>query len=258
MELSFVKYQGTGNDFIIADNRKSPVMSLSQQQIIELCNRKFGIGADGIILIEEDSDSDFFMNYYNSDGSQSFCGNGSRCAVDFAFKVGACKESTTFKAIDGLHQGIHSSQSVRIKMGDVETFENIEKHWFLNTGSPHYIVPVTEDLDELDIISHAHKIRYNDRFKSEGTNVNFVKWDENNISVRTYERGVEDETLSCGTGVTAVALAHELTFGKQNKVEILTSGGKLSVAKSYSKKKFVDVWLEGPATPVYQGKIELK
>ncbi|MDP2175377.1 MAG: diaminopimelate epimerase [Bacteroidota bacterium] len=256
--MHFVKYQGTGNDFILIDNRKRLFDHLD---VKSLCHPKFGIGADGLMLLQEIAGFDFEMVYYNSDGNiSSMCGNGGRCIVDFAKSLGVFKnESTHFKAIDGPHDAIWDNHYVELKMIDVEKVENENNHFVLNTGSPHYVKFVTH-IDGLDIIQEAHSIRYSDRFKDEGINVNFVEViDQQTIKVRTYERGVENQTLSCGTGVTACALSFSV-FSKlgnsKNEVHILTPGGNLKV-KFTKEAKYTDIWLCGPATKVYEGNIEL-
>ncbi len=256
VELQFKKYQGTGNDFIMIDGITQTV-SLNLDQVQRLCDRKFGIGADGIIVIEKDKQADFYVNYYNSDGTQSFCGNGSRCSVAFSRAVGIIQSnSCTFNAIDGLHTGeVLPSGNVKVSMGEVHGIEKIEEGMFLDTGSPHVVMRCSE-LQNLDVIKAAHEIRYNERFNEKGTNVNFVSEKDGRISMRTYERGVEGETLSCGTGVTAVALSLANGNG-HNSIEIQTEGGLLRVAYNKDGETFSSIFLIGPAQEVFFGEIHL-
>ena len=205
--ISFFKYQGTGNDFVMIDNRKNTFPKGEVGLIAKLCDRRFGIGADGVILIENDKDSDFEMIYYNPDGSQSLCGNGSRCAVMFANHLGIIEEKTKFLAVDGVHEAYIQDGRVYLSMHDVGSFEQIGEDYLIDTGSPHYIKYV-KDLDQKDMIKEGQAIRYSDRFKEEGINVNLIQENEQGLSIRTYERGVEGETHSCGTGCTAAALAY--------------------------------------------------
>jgi len=263
MRVTFFKYEGTGNDFILLDNRDGKYSGLKNSQVEFLCDRHFGIGADGLILLEKNNTYDFKMVYYNSDGNiSSMCGNGGRCITAFANELNLIDKETTFLAADGDHQSVilsHSPVIVKLKMGDVGTFELIGKDVYLNTGSPHYVIFV-EDVKNLDIISEARKIRYNDRFKTEGTNVNFVQQSSDGLIVRSYERGVEDETLSCGTGVTASVLASAIKglTGKDSKsVRVKSMGGMLNVHFTSTSSGYEDVWLEGEAKFVFKGEIEL-
>ncbi len=257
MKLHFKKYQGTGNDFIIIDNRQNQYINLD---VAKLCHPKFGIGADGLMLLQNTEGYDFEMVYYNSDGRIStMCGNGGRCIVDFAKRLGVFNDSKThFKAIDGPHDAYWKSGEVELKMQNVHKIEERNGHYILNTGSPHYVIFMA-DIDGLDIVHEARKIRYNDAYKIEGINVNFVEIiDSTHIKVRTYERGVENETLSCGTGVTASAIA----FGKRSElignhiIDITTPGGELQV-RYQSGAVTEDVWLCGPAKEVFSGVIEI-
>jgi len=260
MQLHFYKYQGTGNDFIIIDNREK-VFPAGEQLIARLCHRRFGIGADGLMLLETDPQSDFSMRYFNADGKEStMCGNGGRCMVAFAHKLKLTGTHVRFGAIDGMHEAFIDSPSyVRLKMQDVKGIEMQGKEAFLNTGSPHFVKWV-DRVKELNVVEEGRKIRYQERFSPAGTNVNFVeRMDENTLFVRTYERGVEDETLSCGTGVTASAIFAGIG-DKNDKVtySIQTLGGKLTVR--YSKtgnSSWHDIWLEGPADFVFEGDITL-
>lgn len=264
MKFHFYKYQATGNDFILVDNRDGG-LSFSIEQIKKACDRRFGIGADGLILIEEDSMSNFKVNYYNSDGSQSLCGNGSRAAVHFASYLGAINGKADFTAYDGGHKAeLLSSGIIRLKMNNVTKVERIGNDFLIDTGSPHFIRFV-ESVISFPVFEEGKKIRYSDRFRERGVNVNFVELMPNNrIFVRTYERGVENETLSCGTGVTAAALAASYK-GYASPVPIKVMGGELSVEFKSGQEgqttgqvdTFVDIFLVGPAKMVYEGDMEL-
>lgn len=256
--LTFYKYQGTGNDFVMIDNRSHVFDKENIALVQQLCHRKFGIGADGLILIENHSELDFNMIYFNADGSQSFCGNGSRCAVAFAKYLGIIESQAFFLSTDGEHEAwINNENEVSLKMHDVEEIEQGSDYYFINTGSPHYIVETTE-IEQINVPQRGAEIRYSDRFKEKGTNVNFICEQNNGIKIRTYERGVEDETLSCGTGVTAAALsmAHKNNLGA-SKINVQTKGGQLKVAFKRDNNKFIDIWLIGPAEMVFKGEIDL-
>jgi diaminopimelate epimerase len=256
VQLTFYKYQGTGNDFIMIDNRAGDI-ALSVPQIEHLCNRKFGIGSDGIVLIESDAAEDFYMNFYNPDGSKSFCGNGSRCAVAFARHLGIVSNHGMFGAIDKSHAFVVNDGEISIQMGNVGEVNWEGDHCVLNTGSPHYIV-LRENPDEVDVLSEGAAIRYSERFGKEGINVNFVHMGEAELWMRTYERGVEAETLSCGTGVTAAAISLASIQKEVREVAVHTRGGHLNVKlERTSEGHFEDVWLCGPAQSVYQGSIEV-
>ena len=256
MQLNFSKYHGTGNDFIIIDNRNNEV-EFTEQQVNYLCDRKFGIGADGLMLLQEKEGFDFEMVYYNSDGKLgSMCGNGSRCLTQFAFDLGIKKNHYTFIASDGEHEANFDSNNwIRVKMIDVNEIDEYNNGLIVNTGSPHYIKFV-ESLDNIDVYQEGKKIRYSDYFKIIGTNVNFIeKINSTSIKVRTYERGVENETLSCGTGVTASALVNFYEEGF-NKINVETLGGKLVVEfEKVGEQIFKNVWLCGPATFVFKGQV---
>lgn len=254
MDIQFYKYQGTGNDFIILDNRDGRYNQLSDEVIEKMCHRKFGIGADGLMLLENESGYDFKMKYHNADGKEgSMCGNGGRCLVQFAHDHGIVKDAYNFIATDGPHDAIIQKDGlVRLKMKDVDHVSVTADSSVLNTGSPHYIHWVT-DLDGYDVYNQGKSIRYNDIYKQEGINVNFVKKEAHGIRVRTYERGVEDETLSCGTGVTAAAIASSANMGQQH-INVQVEGGALAVSfNRVGEMHFTDVWLIGPATFVYSG-----
>ncbi len=259
MFVYFKKYQGAGNDFVMIDNFSGQYDDLSVSQIQSLCDRRFGIGADGLIKINKSAAADFYVDYYNSDGSQSFCGNGARCSVRFVNEeILKEKSQYSFDAIDGLHEGeVLSYAEIRIQMTNVERIEIIkDNHYLLDTGSPHYIV-FTENIDELDLKKEGQKIRYSDRFNEKGVNVNFIELlKEGELRIRTYERGVEDETLACGTGITAAALAHLHLTNKEGMVKVHARGGELSVKAFRNSQGFGDVELIGPATFVFDGKME--
>ena len=260
MKSKFYKYQGTGNDFVMIDNRQNIFPKNNTKLIEELCDRRFGIGADGLILLENDNSTDFKMVYYNSDGNESsMCGNGGRCLVAFAKKMNVINNETTFIATDGLHHATISENGiVSLQMKDVDQVNIHTDYVFLNTGSPHHVTLV-DDLEHFDVATNGAKIRYSDLYGKSGSNVNFVKQiSENHFAVRTYERGVEDETLSCGTGVTAVAIAMNAT-GKTNakKIQLDVQGGKLEVSFEKKNGNYNNVHLIGPAIFVFEGEIEL-
>ncbi|NNK40513.1 MAG: diaminopimelate epimerase, partial [Winogradskyella sp.] len=244
MSTIFYKYQGTGNDFIIIDNRSSQFNKNNTKRVSALCDRRFGIGADGLILLENDDEVDFKMVYYNSDGNEStMCGNGGRCITAFANMLGIISENAVFRAIDGLHQSRLEGEKVYLQMQDVDTVKINDSYVYLDTGSPHHVTLVN-DVEALNIKSEGARIRYSDLYGKDGCNINFVQQvDESQFKVRTYERGVEDETLSCGTGVTAVAIAMS-ALNKTNKkqVELETPGGELSVKFSKQNDSYLDIW----------------
>ncbi len=259
MILTCYKYQGTGNDFIIVDNRQQNIQ-LTTQQIKWLCDRRFGIGADGFMLLELHNGIDFKMVYYNSDGNESsMCGNGGRCIVAFAKQLGIINEQAKFIAIDGLHDAEIKNEFVSLKMNDVKEVEVGNDYYYLNTGSPHYVKFVS-DITNYNVFEEGKKIRYNTRFNAEGTNVNFIEKNEQELVVRTYERGVENETLSCGTGVTAAALVACLAGNStsKNHCAIKTLGGNLNVKfEKVLETNFYNIWLEGPATFVFKTEMEV-
>jgi diaminopimelate epimerase len=256
--MTFYKYQGTGNDFIIVDNRLQQINKNDTKRIAELCDRRFGIGADGFILLENDEISDFKMVYFNSDGNEStMCGNGGRCIVAFAKFLGVIDKECEFLAIDGLHKAKIENDVVHLQMQDVSVVESYDNHLFLNTGSPHH-VELVSDLANYKVKSRGSKIRYGQPYNEAGSNVNFVEpMSEDRFAVRTYERGVEDETLSCGTGVTAVALAMHKNGNTQSKsVNLNTPGGELKVTFDMNEKGYHNIWLIGPAEQVFKGDLE--
>ena len=259
MKIPFCKYQGTGNDFIMIDNRNNFFEIKNKSLVEKLCHRRFGIGSDGLILIENSLDADFFMRYYNSDGNEgSMCGNGGRCAISYANKLAIIKSETEFYAVDGLHKGIiHDDEKISLLMQDVSEIKSIKDDFELNTGSPHYIVFV-DNLENLNVFEEGRKIRYNNTYKKAGINVNFVQIINDKISVRTYERGVENETYSCGTGVTAVAIVcwSKNLISNKNKIEINTLGGLLELSLNENKNNYTSIWLKGQAIKSFTGQIE--
>jgi diaminopimelate epimerase len=255
MAISFYKYQGTGNDFVMVDNRKLAFPANDVSLVKHLCDRRTGVGADGLILLQDHPDYDFEMVYFNADGRLgSMCGNGARCTVRFARQLGVIEDVACFLAADGEHQASVERDLIQLKMNDVTDVERIGDDYYLNTGSPHY-VRFVDDVENLDVYEEGHTIRYNERFKEVGTNVNFVqRLSDNEIFARTYERGVEDETLSCGTGVTACALVAGLE-GMQSPIKVKTLGGNLEVAFEQQGNGFKYIYLIGPTKQVFTGVI---
>ncbi|MEN8787888.1 MAG: diaminopimelate epimerase [Flavobacteriaceae bacterium] len=257
MQLTFYKYHGTGNDFIMVDNRNGQFPKNDFKLISSLCERHTGIGADGLILLEEDPESDFKMVYFNADGQEgTMCGNGGRCVVAFARKLGLIDQNTIFSATDGLHEADIVGDEVRLKMQDIETIREKPDYLFLDTGSPHH-VQIVNDLQTFDVEKEGRRLRYGLYGKS-GSNINFVEvTDDNSFAVRTYERGVENETLSCGTGVTAVALSmHHLGNTRAREVVVATPGGQLVVSFGHKNGRYIDIFLKGPVKEVYKGQME--
>lgn len=260
MKFIFEKYQATGNDFILLDNRKSIYDGITTEQVKIMCDRHFGIGADGLMLLNNKKNYDFEMVYYNADGKEgSLCGNGGRSITQFANKLGIKKKEYLFSATDGNHKAvIDFDKKIKLQMSDVKKMNFSLDHYVLDTGSPHYVKYVPS-VNDIDVVEDGRKIRNGKEFEEKGINVNFVEiLEEDKIYVRTYERGVEDETLSCGTGVTASALVSAHNENGFNRVEVKTKGGNLSV--EFDKKgetEFVNIWLGGPANFVFLGEIEL-
>ncbi|MCU0473151.1 MAG: diaminopimelate epimerase [Bacteroidales bacterium] len=256
MIISFNKYQGAGNDFIIIDNRSGIINPSDSKLINKLCDRRFGIGADGLILISDHKQADFEMKYFNSDGkSGTMCGNGGRCTAHFALKWNIAGKSLKFMASDGIHEASVENNIVRLQMGNVNKYSLIENNYFINTGSPHYIV-FTDNADKLNVFEEGKKLRWSSLFAPDGTNVDFVQVLDNGLYVRTFERGVEDETLACGTGITAAAIASVLAgHFDTNSVNVRARGGNLKVELKIRGKKVTDIWLTGPATFVFEGEI---
>ncbi len=256
--MTFFKYHGTGNDFILFDNRDA-ILRLSQEQIAHLCNRHMGIGADGLMLLQNEPGYDFRMVYYNSDGNEStMCGNGGRCMVAFAKSLGLTDSMASFIAIDGPHTAtLNSNGNISLQMQNVSDITIHKYHTILNTGSPHYVKFVS-NVKAVDVVQEGRKIRNQPEFHPAGINVNFVQLNNGKLAVRTYERGVEDETLSCGTGVTAAAIAATALFEGQFETNIETPGGKLSVTfHKDTPNTAKEVVLTGPAQFVFKGEIEI-
>ncbi len=256
MTLTFYKYQGTGNDFVIIDNRDLHFPKRDTKLVAFLCDRRFGIGADGLILLENDPELDFKMVYYNADGNPStMCGNGGRCLVAFAKFLGIIDKKTSFNAVDGLHTAVIKDGLVSLQMTDVSEVKVKPNSFFLDTGSPHH-VQLVSDLKDFEVVKEGAKLRYG-IYGASGSNINFVEQQtENTFAVRTYERGVENETLSCGTGVTAVAIAmHSSGKTTQSEITINTAGGELKVDFE-NRGGYENVNLTGPAELVFKGEIE--
>ncbi|MEQ8909442.1 MAG: diaminopimelate epimerase [Vicingaceae bacterium] len=257
MKLRFFKYQGTGNDFIMLDGTEIK-HQFSAQEILKICHRRFGIGADGLIILKPHDELDFEMDYYNADGSQSFCGNGSRCAQAFAKQLAWINQKSKFLAIDGIHEGKFQDGWFATKMAEVAQVKQIGADYFIHTGSPHYIRFVP-DASKVEVLNEGRAIRNQEEYRKEGTNVNFVSLDKEKLTVRTYERGVEDETYSCGTGVTAAAIAYiEKSGNTQQQVEISTLGGALRIElEKMAPQHYTNIWLCGPAEFVYEGEYSI-
>jgi len=256
MIIEFYKYQGTGNDFIMIDDRENKFDIVDDALIAALCERRMGIGADGLILLREHDTLDFEMIYFNSDGNQSsMCGNGGRCIVAFAHMLEMTDTETTFMAIDGEHKGEIMEDGISLKMQDVTKIEGVDDGLVIDAGSPHFIEMV-DDLDNLDINKEGRRIRNSAPFKKEGINVNFVL-DAAELKVRTYERGVEAETLSCGTGVVATAIAmHHANCIEDNLISVNTKGGELTVSFEEFNGTYRNIWLSGEVSMVYVGEFE--
>lgn len=260
MQITFYKYQGTGNDFVMIDNRLGIFPKDNTKLIAHLCDRRFGIGGDGLILLENDPETDFKMVYFNSDGNQStMCGNGGRCLVAFAKKLQVIQNETTFNAADGLHHAsVDENEIVSLQMIDVNSINTTANYSFLNTGSPHH-VQIVEDLENYNVKDNGAAIRYGDLYGKEGSNINFVKKiNDTTFSLRTYERGVEDETLACGTGATAAAIAMNATGETDaTSINLNVEGGKLIVSFDKEDNIYTNVFLKGPAEFVFEGTIEI-
>ena len=257
MTFNFYKYHGTGNDFILIDDRAKLFPDGDIALIERICDRHFGIGADGLMLVRTAPDFDFRMVYFNSDGREStMCGNGGRCIAAFAQMIGLKLGKKQFVAIDGPHDYELYDDRVKLKMIDVREVKHLDKDYVIFTGSPHF-VRFAMDIDSLDINSAARKIRYSHTYHQEGINVNFVEQGAGVYRMRTYERGVEGETLSCGTGTVAAALAIAMRDeGIQSPVILQTPGGNLSVFFQRNGDGFEDIWLEGPASFVFSGTLD--
>jgi len=256
--ITFYKYHGTGNDFIMIDDRSESFDTTNIELIASMCDRRFGIGADGLILLRNHEEADFEMVYFNSDGRQSsMCGNGGRCIVKFAYDRSVIKDQCVFMAIDGIHEAtIDVDGNVKLKMNAASTISMDGDAYVLNTGSPHYVAEVNNVYD-LDVKKEGQSIRYSDTYKEEGINVNFISLDDDVLNVVTYERGVEDETYSCGTGVTACALITNKLYPTINSpIAINTKGGQLRVYFDKDNNQYGNIWLYGPAVSVFEGEFK--
>jgi diaminopimelate epimerase len=260
MKINFSKYHGAGNDFILIDNRKD-LYNLANSQVSHLCDRHKGIGADGLILLQESDKFDFSMRYFNADGKEaSLCGNGGRCIVAFASHLGLIKNKTVFEAVDGKHEaGILSSSPdtdiVSLKMNDVKGWEMDGEDFVLDTGSPHY-VKFVHDANMIDTVIEGREIRNSSTYAEKGINVNFVSKAGDGLKISTYERGVENETLACGTGAVAAALAASFKHFT-SPLKLKAKGGDLLVSFNKDDDRFTDIWLEGPATFIFKGVINI-
>lgn len=254
MLLNFEKYHGAGNDFIMHDNR-GLLFPVGQSIIKRLCNRNFGIGADGLILLENSAEHDFSMRYFNSDGHESsMCGNGGRCITAYAAGLGIINNKAVFSAIDGLHHSHIRGDLVSLKMSDVMKYRRSKSSFFLNTGSPHH-VDFYKDISNIDVTKAGRKTRNSPRYHPNGCNVNFVEICSTGLKIRTYERGVEAETLACGTGATAAAIAAYIAYTRKDNIKVEALGGTLEVSFKANNGVFTDIWLTGPAVKVFQGSI---
>ncbi|MGA1386501.1 MAG: diaminopimelate epimerase [Flavobacteriaceae bacterium] len=254
--IQFSKYQGTGNDFVLIDNRLNNFPKDNQLLVARLCDRKFGVGADGLILIENHDTEDFSMVYYNADGAEStMCGNGGRCLVAFAKQLNIINHSGSFMAVDGIHHAVIEEDQVKLQMKDVSEVQVVHGAYFLDTGSPHHVALVDAVLD-VNVPEVGASIRYG-QYGAQGANINFVTPNKDgSFFVRTYERGVEDETLSCGTGVTAVAIAmHYAHKTEQTAINVQTPGGDLQVSFEQSALGYEKIFLTGGAVHVFDGSI---
>jgi diaminopimelate epimerase len=262
MLVQFSKYHGTGNDFLMVDGREQDTSIFDTKVIKRLCDRRFGIGGDGLIILEESKHFDFTMRYFNADGREgTMCGNGGRCITVFARALGICGAQTTFEGIDGVHEAsILSNGEIRLKLIDVGGIDRLEDGYLLDTGSPHFVNFVSK-LEQIEVDREGAEIRHQLRFGKGGVNVNFVELGSgaDEITVRTFERGVEGETWSCGTGVAAAAISAFFHSGTDNlSYEVLTRGGKLNVSfKSSANQHFTEIYLTGPASHVYDGTIDI-
>lgn len=264
MNIKFSKYQGAGNDFILLDNRNQQYSNLSVETVAALCDRRFGIGADGLMLVQAHDNHDFEMVYHNADGKLgSMCGNGGRCIVAYAKDLGIIDKETQFMAVDGLHYAKISDSPAKywvdLQMIEVDKVTKDQTAYVLNTGSPHYVQEV-ENLKDFSVYQKGYEIRNNETYRKEGINVNFVERVDNGLFARTFERGVEDETYACGTGATAVAMAMAKENNQighvQTPVKVL--GGDLQINFDYDGQTFSNVFLCGPAKFVFKGEIEVE
>lgn len=257
--ISFSKYQGAGNDFILIDNRNLDFDANNKELVKKLCDRRFGIGADGLMLLQAKESYDFQMIYYNADGAEgTMCGNGGRCIVAFARDLGIAKDKTDFLAVDGPHSAEIFPSEINLGMIDVHNHVRDGQAYVINTGSPHYIIPV-ENLAQMNVYQHGYNIRNNDTYKQEGINVNFIEKEGEGYFVRTFERGVEDETYACGTGATAAAMSVALENNLEGNITIpiRVLGGQLYISFFKQGDSFTNVYLKGPAEFVFKGEIHI-
>ena len=257
MLVNFYKYQGTGNDFVIIDLRSNN-FQLTENNIKTICNRKFGIGSDGLMIMKNHNDYDFEMKFFNPDGSESFCGNGSRCAVLYSFHHGLIQRKCTFLTNDGVHKAsVKKDEIVRVSIRRPQEFNELKNDSFeINTGSPHFI-QFMSNINKLDFLTYCKSIRNNKKYKKNGININLVEERNSNLMMRTFERGVENETLSCGSGVTAAAIAFGYRKTNINKVHVQTPGGDLTVEFKMNKSTFSEIYLSGPSSFVYKGELNI-
>ena len=258
MKINFDKYHGCGNDFIIVDNLSNTFPKDSENQIKKFCNRRFGIGADGLILVNHNDKFPIEMIYYNSDGKIStMCGNGGRCFMHYCYNNDIIKNKSEFLACDGVHYGVVNDDYVKVSMSDVNGYKKYNDYLFLNTGSPH-LVKCVNDVSSFDLINISRNIQKINQF-DKGVNVNLVSRKNDDLyQIRTYERGVEEETLSCGTGAVASALAlNILSLVNSKTVNLDTKGGLLTVDFHKSNSKYTDIHLSGKVKKVFTGIIEL-
>lgn len=260
MKINFFKYEGTGNDFIIIDNKNFIINKYNF--INKICNRKYGIGADGVIVIEKDIQYTNYMKYFNSDGNESsMCGNGGRCLISYLKNISNL-DKILFNAIDGIHNGFIKNGIVYIKMIDIlidSLYQKDLNNIFINTGSPHHVIFINNNINSIDVYNEGKKNRHSNIYEKNGVNVNFVKIMNNNlIKVRTYERGVENETLSCGTGVIASAItSHYLNKITNNNINVSTQGGYLNISFDINDKYYTNIWLSGPVNFIFKGEINI-
>ncbi len=269
MNITFSKYQGTGNDFVIINAYDIIDLVFSTEQVKYICDRKYGVGSDGLIIIRQSEQYDFEMDFYNPDGSQSFCGNGARCAVHYAYQNAIISDNPClFEAIDGPHKASICRDEIKVeisRLGQIESLilpfdDGDVAGYFIDTGSPHFVHFVKNPANLMNIVSFGERIRFSKGYKSSGVNVNMVDVvGDNHITIRTYERGVEDETLSCGTGTTACALIYAWEHRSQKKlIEVETRGGKLYVSfDQLESGVFSNVYLIGPAKYVFNGQVDV-
>jgi len=261
MKLEFYKYHGAGNDFIMIDCRNADEKVFSLEVVKHLCNRHLGIGADGLILLLKDNSTDFRMKYFNSDGKEgTMCGNGGRCIAAFARDLGIIKDKTVFSGIDGLHQASFlGHERVDLQMIDVKEVKRFDDGFLINTGSPHFVC-FKNSIKDINVFEEGREMRHQERFSSSGANINFVETiDNNSFKIRTFERGVEDETLACGTGSVASAISSYITHKTDKSAYIIEAeGGRLEVRFTANKDgSYTDVWLKGPVKFVFKGEIDL-